>query len=96
MHGATSAGGDASHNSEMTWECPLAEPGTERGGGGSVLKSKRFTAKFVAVNRVHTVNRLRYRLTGKSNEVHLLSNTVEEAVQLFMYSDSGSLANISS
>ena len=67
----------------MTWECPLAEPGTERGGGGSVLKSKRFTAKLVAVNRVRTVNRLRYRLTAKSNEVHLLSNTVNRLKKQF-------------
>ena len=83
MHGATSAGGDASHTSEMTWECPLAEPGTERGGGGSVLKSKRFTARFLAVNRLTTVNRLRYRLTARSKEVHLLSNTVNRLKKQF-------------
>ena len=61
----------------------MAEPGTERGGGGSVLKSKRFTARFLAVNRVKTVNRLRYRLTAKSKEVHPLSNTVNRLKKQF-------------
>ena len=53
------------------------------GGGGSVLKSKRFTARFLAVNRLTTVNRLRYRLTAKSKEVHLLSNTVNRLKKQF-------------
>ena len=53
------------------------------GGGGSVLKSKRFTARFLAVNRLTPVNRLRYRLTARSKEVHLLSNTVNRLKKQF-------------